>query len=340
MPNQIQFSICIQRFQKIKMLEIKTIITNDVKKESIVTGFERILFERDFFGNLWIASWNQSPILYKNDGKQITRYEFPIGYYLASDNPFDSNPDCTLFGSSNSILYFKDDLFFSVPSPKLANMAPYQILNIGKYTYVIFANTSGRRSIHRWNGNGWEILNCNLEFENLRNIKQVSKNRILITENNSEIAYILDLDGKLVSEFSTSSAPMKIKVDSKKIFLYSDSKLEVRNQEGELISILDLYDESMKSYFGSYLEFIDLCIEDESNLVLLLKERNRKPAKKHLLNFNLDTLTLTPHPLYDKLTPELNLLQFAKDNSGEFWFKIFGNHYSESFFTLNTELTL
>ncbi|TGK87272.1 hypothetical protein EHQ23_07310 [Leptospira bourretii] len=322
------------------MLEIKTIVTNDVKKESIITGFERILFERDCFGNLWIGSWNQSPILYRNDGAKITRYEFPIGYYLASDNPFDSNPDCTLFGSSQSILYFKDDVFFSVPSPKLANSAPYQILNIGKYTYAIFANTGGRRLIHRWDGASWETLNSQLDFLNLNNLKQLSKNKILVTENNSEIAYILDLDGKLVSEFSTSGAPMKVKMDSKKIFLYSDSKLEVRNSDGELKSILDLYDESIKSYFGSYLEFIDLNIEDESNLTLLLRDRNKKPAKKHLLNFNLDTLTLTPHPLYDRLTPEMNLLQFEKDNSGEFWFKIFGNHYSESFLTFNKELTL
>ncbi|PJZ83052.1 hypothetical protein [Leptospira harrisiae] len=322
------------------MLEIKTIITNDIKKESIITGFERTLFERDCFGNLWIGSWNQSPILYRNDGKQITRFEFPIGYYLASDNPFDSNLEWILFSSSNSILYFKDDVFFSVPSPKLANTAPFQILNIGKYTYVIFANTSGRRLVHRWDGTIWETLNCNLDFLNLSLLKQVGKNRILVTENNSEIAYILDLDGKLVSEFSTSAAPMKVKVDSKKIFLYSDSKLEVRNPDGELKSILDLYDDTMKSYFGSYLEFIDLCIEDESNLILLLKERNKKPGKKHLLNFNLDTLTLTPHPLYDKLTPEMNILQFEIDNSGEFWFKIFGNHYSESFLTFNPVLAL
>ncbi|EMY71591.1 hypothetical protein [Leptospira vanthielii] len=321
------------------MQEIKTNITYDIKKDSIITGFERILFERDHSGNIWIGSWSQSPILYKNDGNQITRYEFPIGYYLASDNPFDSNPDSVLFGSSNSLIFFRDDKFYSIPSPKLANPAPYQILNIGQYTYVIFANTSGRKQIQRWSGSNWETLNCNLEFENIGNLRQVNKNRILVTEGNSEIAYILDLEGKFVSEFTTSGAPMKVKVSSKKVFLYSDSKLEVRNVDGELTNLLDLYDETMKAYFGSYLEFIDLAIEDESNLVLLLKERNKKPSKKYLLNFNLDTLTLTPHPLSDKLTTDLNLLRFEKDNSGDYWFKIYGNHYSESFLTFNTELT-
>lgn len=178
-----------------------------------------------------------------------------------------------------------------------------------------------------------------MEFQNIGNLRQVNKNRILVTENNSEIAYILDLDGKFVSEFATSGAPMKVKVNSKKVFLYSDSKLELRNVDGELKNLLDLYEETMKSYFGSYLEFVDLAIEDESNLVLLLKERNKKPSKKYLLNFNLDTLTLTPHPLSDKLTTDLNLLRFEKDNSGDYWFKIYGNHYSESFLTFNTELT-
>lgn len=320
------------------MQEIKINTTNDIKKDSIVTGFERILFEKDTQGNIWIGSWSQSPILYKNDGNQITRYEFPIGYYLASDNPFDSNPDSVLFGSSNSIIFFRDEKFHSIPSPKLANPAPYQILNIGQYSYVIFANTSGRKQIHRWNETNWDTLNSNIEFQNIGNLKQISNNRILVTENNSEIAYILDLDGKFVSEFSISSAPMKVKVNSKKIFLFSDSKLEVRNTNGELKNLLDLYDDTMKSYFGSYLEFIDLTVEDESNLTLLLKDKNKKPAKKHLLNFNLDTLTLTPHPLYDKLTPDLNLLRFEKDNLGNYWFKVYGNHYSESFFTLNMEL--
>lgn len=320
------------------MQEIKINTTNDVKKDSIVTGFERILFERDSNGNIWIGSWSQSHILYKNDGKQITRYEFPIGFYLASDNPFDSNPDTVLFGSSSSVIYYKDDTFYSLPSPKLTNTAPYRILNIGSYLYVIFNNTSSRKQIHRWNGSNWETLSANIEFENIGNLKKISNNRILVTENNSEIAYILDLDGKFVSEFSISGAPMKVKVNSKKIFLYSDSKLEVRNINGELKNLLDLYDDTMKSYFGSYLEFIDLAIEDESNLTLLLRERNKKPAKKHLLNFNLDTLTLTPHPLYDKITPDLNLLRFEKDNLGSYWFKVYGNHYSESFFTLNTEL--
>ncbi|EOQ94732.1 hypothetical protein LEP1GSC195_0345 [Leptospira wolbachii serovar Codice str. CDC] len=321
------------------MQEIKTNITYDIKKDSIITGFERILFERDHTGNIWIGSWSRSPILYKNDGNQITRYEFPISYYLASDNPFDSNPDSVLFGSSNSLMFFRDDKFYSVPSPKLADPAPYQILNIAQYTYVVFANTSGRKQIHRWDGTNWETLNCNLEFQNIGNLRQVNKNRILVTENNSEIAYILDLDGKFVSEFATSGAPMKVKVNSKKVFLYSDSKLELRNVDGELKNLLDLYEETMKSYFGSYLEFVDLAIEDESNLVLLLKERNKKPSKKYLLNFNLDTLTLTPHPLSDKLTTDLNLLRFEKDNSGDYWFKIYGNHYSESFLTFNTELT-
>ncbi|TGM52034.1 hypothetical protein EHQ91_16605 [Leptospira biflexa] len=322
------------------MLEVKTNITHNVKRDSIKTGFERILFERDHDGNLWIGSWNQSPILYKIDETQITRFEFPIGTYLASDNPFDSNPNNVLFGSSNSVLFFKDDTFLSLPSPKLANPSPYQILNLGNYTYVIIANTSGRKQIHRWNGTNWEILNCDLEFQNLQNLKQIGNDKILVTEGNSEIAYILDQDGKLISEFAPSGAPMKVKVNSKKIFLFSDSKLEVRNSDGKLESLLDLYDETMKSYFGSYLEFIDVFIQNESNLVLLLKERNKKPANKHLLNFNLDTFTLTPHALSEKLTPDLNLLQFEIDPSGEYWFKIYGNHYSESFITLNAELTI
>ncbi|MCW7492519.1 hypothetical protein ND861_09705 [Leptospira sp. 2 VSF19] len=322
------------------MQEIKTKITYNIKRDSIVTGFERILFERDHNGNLWIGSWNQSPILYKIDETQITRFEFPIGYYLASDNPFDSNPDNVLFGSSNSILYFRDDQFFSLPSPKLANPSPYQILNLGIYTYVIFANTSGRKQIHRWNGTNWEILNCDLEFQNLYNLKQISNDKILVTEGNTEIAYILDLNGKLISEFAPSVAPMKVKINSKTIYLFSGSKLEVRNSDGELKSLLDLYDETMKTYFGSYLEFIDVFIQNESNLVLLLKERNKKISKKYLLNFNLDTLTLTPHPLHEKLNSDLNLLRLEIDNSGDYWFKIYGNHYSESFLTFNAELTI
>lgn len=322
------------------MQEIKINTTADVKKDSIITGFERILFEKDSHGNIWIGAWNKSPILYKNDGNQITRYEFPVGFYLASDNPFDSNQDSVYFGSSKSVICYKDESFYTLPSPELPNSSPYQILNIGLSVYVIFASTSARKHIHSWNGKHWEILNSNLEFENLRNLKQVSSNRILVTENNTEIAYILDLDGKFVSEFATSGAPMNVKVNSKKIFLFSDSKLEVRSKEGELIHVLDLYDETMKSYFGSYLEFIDISIVDESNLLLLLKERNKKPTKKHFLNFNLDTLTLTPHPLYDQLTGDMNLLRFEKDNLGNYWFKVYGNHYSESFFTLNTELAL
>ncbi|MCG6146399.1 hypothetical protein [Leptospira bandrabouensis] len=321
------------------MQEIKTTVTHNIKRDSIITGFESLLFERDYNGNLWIGSWNQSPILYRIDGNQITRFEFPIGFYLASDNPFDSNPDHVLFGSSNSVLYFRDDRFFSLPSPKLANPSPYQILNLANYTYVIFANTSGRKQIHRWNGTNWEILNFDLDFQNLYNLKSIGNDRILVTEGNSEVAYILDQNGKVISEFTPSGAPMKAKINSKRIFLYSDSKLEVRNSDGELISLLDLYDEAMKAYFGSYLEFIDIFIQNESNLVLLLKERNKKPAKKHLLNFNLDTLTLTPHSLNEKLTADLNLLQFEIDNSGDYWFKIYGNHYSESFITFNAELT-
>lgn len=321
------------------MQEIKTTVTHNIKRDSIITGFESLLFERDYNGNLWIGSWNQSPILYRIDGNQITRFEFPIGFYLASDNPFDSNPDHVLFGSSNSILYFRDDRFFSLPSPKLANPSPYQILNLANYTYVIFANTSGRKQIHRWNGTNWEILNFDLDFQNLYNLKSIGNDRILVTEGNSEVAYILDQNGKVIFEFTPSGAPMKAKINSKRIFLYSDSKLEVRNSDGELISLLDLYDETMKAYFASYLEFIDIFIQNESNLVLLLKERNKKPAKKHLLNFNLDTLTLTPHSLNEKLTADLNLLQFEIDNSGDYWFKIYGNHYSESFITFNAELT-
>lgn len=321
------------------MQEIKTTVTHNIKRDSIITGFESLLFERDYNGNLWIGSWNQSPILYRIDGNQITRFEFPIGFYLASDNPFDSNSDHVLFGSSNSVLYFRDDRFFSLPSPKLANPSPYQILNLVNYTYVIFANTSGRKQIHRWNGTNWEILNFDLDFQNLYNLKSIGNDRILVTEGNTEVAYILDQNGKVISEFTPSGAPMKAKINSKRIFLYSDSKLEVRNSDGELISLLDLYDEAMKAYFGSYLEFIDIFIQNESNLVLLLKERNKKPAKKHLLNFNLNTLTLTPHSLNEKLTADLNLLQFEIDNSGDYWFKIYGNHYSESFITFNAELT-
>ncbi|TGM31140.1 hypothetical protein EHQ82_00015, partial [Leptospira selangorensis] len=292
--------------------------------------------------NLWIGSWNKSPILYKIDGKQITRYEFPIGYYLASDNPFDSNihSDSVLFGSSNSILFFKDDGFLSLPSPKLANPSPYQILNLGKFTYVIFANTSGRKQLHRWNGTNWEVLHCDLEFQNLYQLKQIGNDKLLVTEGNSEIAYILDPNGKLISDFAPSNAPMKVKVNSEKIFLFSDSKLEVRKGDGKLENLLDLYDDTMKSYFGSYLEFIDVYIQNESNLILLLKERNKKPAKKYLFLFHLDTFTLTPHPLSDQLTTDLNLLKFEIDNSGEYWFKIYGNHYSESFLTLNAELTI
>lgn len=320
------------------MQEIKINVTKNLHRDSIITGFERILFERDCLGNLWIGSWNQSPILYKNDGIEITRYEFPVGIYLASDNPFHSNLDTVSFGSSNSVIYFNDDKFFNLPSPKLTNSAPYQILNIGLYTYVIFANTSGRKQIHKWNGTHWEILNSKLEFQNLRDLKQISNDRILVTENNLDTAYILNLEGNFISEFSSSGAPMDVKINSDNIFLYSDSKLEVRNKEGELKHILDLYDEKMKSYFGSYLEFIDISIDDHSNLTLLLKERNKTPSKKHLLNFNLDTLTLTQHPLYHKITPDLNVLRFEKDNSGDHWFKIFGNHYSESFYIINQEL--
>ncbi|PJZ43841.1 hypothetical protein [Leptospira brenneri] len=321
------------------MQEINIKITENIKKESIITGFERILFERDTHGNIWIGSWNQSPILYKNDGTQITRFEFPVGFYLASDNPFHSNQDSVSFGSSDSVVYFNEDKFFNLPAPKLQNPAPYQILTIGLYTYVIFANTAGRRQIYRWDGSSWELLNSKIEFENLRNLKQVG-NRVLVTENNLEVAYILGLDGKFISEFSTSGAPMNIEVSSDKIFLYSDSKLEVRDKDGNLKHTLDLYDETMKSYFGSYLEFIDISIENDSNLTLLLKERNKNPSKKHLLDFNLDTLTLTPHPLYHQITPELNVLQFEKDNSGDYWFKISGKHGSESFHILSKELAL
>ncbi|TGL85241.1 hypothetical protein EHQ68_17505 [Leptospira congkakensis] len=320
------------------MKEININITKGVNRDSIITGFERILFERDVQGNIWIGSWNQSPILYKNDGIEITRYEFPVGIYLASDNPFHSNPDSVTFGSSNSVIYYNEDKFFNLPSPKLQNSAPYQILNIGLYTYVIFANTSGRKQIHRWDGANWDLLNCKLEFKNLRNLNQVSNKRILVTENNIETAYILNLEGNLISEFSTSGAPMNVKVNSNMIFLYSDSKLEVRNKDGELKHTLDLYDDTMKSYFGSYLEFQDISIEDESNLTLLLKERNKTPSKKHLLNFNLDTLTLTPHYLYDRLSADMNVIGFEKDNSDNFWLKLSGKHYSESFFILNREL--
>lgn len=322
------------------MLEVITNTTHNIQRDSIITGFERILFERDHHGNLWIGSWNKSPILYKIDESQITRFEFPIGTYLASDNPFDSNSNHVSFGSSNSILFFRDDKFYSLPSPKLANPSPYQILNLRNYTYVIFANTTGRKQIHRWNGTHWEILHCNLEFQNLYQLKQIGNDKILVTEANSEIAYILDLYGKLISEFAPSSAPMKAKVNLKQIFLFSDSKLEVRNSDGKLKNLLDLCDDTMKSYFGSYLEFIDIYIENESNLVLLLKEKNKNPSKKHLLNFNFDTFTLTPHPLSEKLTPDLNLLRFEIDPSGEYWFKIYGNHDSESFITLNAELTI
>lgn len=321
------------------MQEIKTTVTYSLKKDSIITGFESILFERDYSGNLWIGSWNKSPLLYKIDGNQITRFEFPIGYYLSSDNSFDSNSDHVLFGSSNSVLYFRDDKFYSLASPKLANPSPYQTLNLANYTYVIFANTTGRKQIHRWNGTNWEILNCDLDFQNLYNLKSIGNDRILVTEGNSEVAYILDQNGKLIFEFAPSGAPMKVKINSKRIFLFSDSKLEVRNSDGELKNLLDLYEESMKAYFGSYLQFIDIFIEDESNLSLLLKEKNKKPAKKYLLNFNLDTLTLTPHPLQEKMNTDLNLLRFEKDNLGCYWFKIYGNHYSESFITLNAELT-
>ncbi|MGV3665627.1 MAG: hypothetical protein ACO1NV_05810 [Leptospira bouyouniensis] len=322
------------------MLEVKTNITHNIKRDSIVTGFERILFERDYHGNLWIGSWNKSPILYKIDEKQITRFEFPMGTYLASDNPFDSNPNQVLFGTSNSILFFRDESFLSLPSPKLANPSPYQILNLGYYTYVIFANTSGRKQIHKWNGTIWEVLLCDLEFQNLYQLKQIGNDRLLVTEGNSEVAYILDQNGKLILEFAPSGAPMKVKVNSKKIFLISDSKLEVRNNDGKLENLLDLYDETLKSYFGSYLEFIDVYIENESNLILLLKERNKKPANKHLLNFNVDTFTLTPHTLSEKLSADLNLLRFEIDLSGKYWFKIYGNHDSESFLTLNAELTI
>ncbi|XDD44685.1 hypothetical protein AB3N58_17725 (plasmid) [Leptospira sp. WS60.C2] len=118
------------------MQEIKINVTKNLQRDSIITGFERILFERDYLENLWIGSWSQSPIPDKNDGVESILYEFPIGF-SPSDNSLYSNPDTVSLETLKLVSYFNEGKFFNLPARKLTNSAPYQILNFNLDTLIL-----------------------------------------------------------------------------------------------------------------------------------------------------------------------------------------------------------
>lgn len=244
---------------------------------AIKTNQERCGLHRDHQGNLWFLGWDESPVIYRYDGKDSVSWTLPPGTFLSPHGAFASAADGTVFigGSGPVVHVVKGDTLDVLPKPKLRNAedrSPFAMACSASGLYATFAGWESRKELHRFAGGEWVLLSQ--KFKDLSQLA-VFQGNIAARELEAELVTLDETGTKgavLVDKASSSTS--KILLGESRIVVYSGRSLAVLDASGKVEHKIDTPPSQAMGHVGAD----RFMFVDESGAVFVLDANDAQPS--------------------------------------------------------------